>query len=706
MKIGFSSILLFLSLTLFSQTDTITNFNKLSEMSLEELMDVEVFSASKTLQRSSDAPAIMNVITQAQITKMGAITLVDVLKFVPGVEVSIDSYGFYRVALRGARKDGEILFLINGQQLNDFYSGRAIYDMPVEFIEKIEVVRGPGSALFGSSAMAGVINIFTIKQSSVNAAAGNNGTVKANINFNVEKRNTKFSLSVGGLTTKGANSVVDTDRVSNQAWSLTKGDTGYTTNRWNKDFYLNSNFSVGNFSFNLFNIGRQQGSWVGPVYIAAPESKLFTNQFASSMKYDFRIGENVIISPKVYGNINYHDFLSQETPDNYISPISNDTFANGKFDHEKYVGKLYGASVDLFIKANEHLDILTGNVFEDLSLSKYELTRNYQIVGDINKESFSNYDNIPYDQKNKRRFVFAYFLQGCYKIKNVNVTLGVRYDDYSDFGQSFNPRAGLTYKLSKHFSFKALAGKAFRAPTFLELYDNTTLGNESGVKGNLNLVPEKINTYELGVEAAYEKFVLKYNVFYIQNKNLIRVYDPHGEGSIGTYENIGDLYTIGNEIELNIKFNSKILFFANYSYFLSTFSWNGDKVKKFDVTFFDKQESYYKTLNNSPTMRINSGININVWKFQFFAGGNFGNSCYNNNRTYLEQDHFVNIPFYVQGNFNLIYTLNKNISFAMQGANLGKKFSDPNESTDINSFGKRGLIQPGPSVLLNVKYKF
>jgi len=78
MKFGFSSILLFLSLTLFSQTDTIANFNKLSEMSLEELMDVEVFSASKTLQRSSDAPAIMNVITQAQITKMGAITLVDV----------------------------------------------------------------------------------------------------------------------------------------------------------------------------------------------------------------------------------------------------------------------------------------------------------------------------------------------------------------------------------------------------------------------------------------------------------------------------------------------------------------------------------------------------------------------------------------------------------------------------------------------------
>jgi len=689
----------------FSQGDSIVK-SDLNEMSLEQLLNVEVYSATRKLQRASEAPAIITSITQLQMQKLGAVTLIDVLKFIPGIETSMGSDGFYRLAMRGARKDGEVLVLINNQQINDFYSGKALYDLPIEFIEKIEVIRGPGSALFGTNAMAGVINIFTIKENVFTLSGGNFTTSKANINFATEREKTQFNISVGGCTSDGANALIDSDKVGGQSWSLTHGDLKYKTNRWNKDAYLTTNLAIGDFHYQLFNITRQQGAWVGPVFIAAPGSKLLTNQLATSLHYDFKISDNIVITPKAYANINYHDFLNQETPNGYLSTVSGDLFTNGKYSKEKYIGKTYGGEMDIYIKANEHFDLLTGSVFEDHSIVNYDLTRNYKIVGDEYKGSFANYDAIIFNQADKRRYVFAYFLQGNYKIKKFNITAGLRYDDYNDFGSSFNPRLGVTYKINSKIILKGLYGKAFRAPTFQELYDNTTLGNEYGVKGNTSLTPERINTLELGTEINYKKMLFKYNVFYVKNENLIRVYDPHGGGSIGMYENIGNLNTFGNEAELTVTLNQKLLFFANYSQYISTFTWNKEKVRKADLVFYDKQPSYNKAITNSPTLRLNAGFNVVLKKVSFFVGANYGNECYNNNRFYLEQDHFAHIPYYIQGNFNVAYRVTEKIKLELTANNIGKKFSDPDESTNINSFGTSGMIQPAGTLMLQLKYKY
>lgn len=705
MKKVLLSILIFGFCFMSGQTDSLPKTKDLSELSLEELLDIEVISASRKLEKSSEAPAIITTVSRQQIEQLGAVTLIDILKYTPGIEASMGADGFYRVAIRGNRKDGDVLFLINGQAFNDFYSGRALFDLPAELIEKIEIIRGPGSALYGSSAVAGVINVFKINQTSASVSVGNNATIKGDASYNAEKDKNAFSFALGGTKTDGAYAVIDTDKVSSQPWSLTYENSGFKTNRWINEAYLASNLKMGDFKLKIFNISRQQGSYVGPVFIAAPGSKLFTNQFSGSMQYDFRVGDNVIITPKVYSNLNYHDFLTQETPDNYKSTVSNQLFTDGKYTKESYLGKTYGSQMDIYIKANEHFDLLTGSVFEDISMPQYKLTRNYKIVGDEYKSDFANYDEIHYDQKGKRRYVFAYFLQGNYKYKKINVTGGLRYDDYSEFGSAVNPRLGITYKPSSHLTLKGLYGKAFRAPTFQELYDNTTIGNEYGVKGNEKLKPEKINTGEFGVELIYNRFQIKYNIFYIITNNLIRIYDPHGGGSIGVYENIGNSATYGNEAELTIKIFDKIYFFVNYSQFISAFEWNKDVVRKADVAFFDKQPDYLKTIDNSPTLRVNAGIDATIKKLHIFVGANYGNQCYNNNRFYLEQDHFANIPFYVQGNFNIGYNITQKFSVGIVGQNLGKKYSDPDESTNINAFGQKGLLQPGPTFLLQLRYK-
>ncbi|MCD6016901.1 MAG: TonB-dependent receptor [Bacteroidetes bacterium] len=706
MKKLYLSVFVFLTSLLSSQTDTAGTLPNIGELTLEQLLDIDVYSASRKLERQSEAPAIMTTISHSQIATLGAITLIDVFKYIPGIETSMGADGFYHISIRGANKEGEVLVLINGQQVNDFYDGRALLDLSVDFIERIEVIRGPGSALYGNNAIAGVINIFTIKETSISVLGGNYNTLKLNANYFLEKDKTQFNVSVGGLTTDGANAEIVSDKVEAQSWSLTHADANYKTNRWNRDVYLNSNLKVGDFHFQIFDIARQQGTYIGPVFIAAPGSKLLTNQMSSSLHYDFKISDNVIVTPKIYSNVNYRDFLTQETPNHYVSNTSGNIFENGKYSKESYLGKTYGAEMDIYIKANEHFDLLTGTVFEDLSMSNYSLTRNYKIVGDVYKESFANYDNIEFTQDGKRRYIVAYFLQGNYKIKEFNITAGLRHDDYSDFGSSFNPRIGVNYKVSSHLLFKGLYGKAFRAPTFQELYDNTTIGNEYGVKGNVNLTPEKISTFELGTKITYNKIVLNYNVFYVEHKNLIRIYDPHGGGSIGVYENIGNIKTFGNEAELVVSLlPNKMNFFINYSQYLSTFEWNKEKVKKSDVAFFEKQPDYFKNMTNIPTLRLNAGVELKIKKLSLFAGANYGNEAFNNNRFYLEQDHFADIPFYVQGNFNVGYAFTQKISAKVQLNNVGAKYSAPDESTNINAYGTKGMLQPGTTVMLLLKYK-
>ena len=706
MKNVYLAVFVFLNFVVYSQTDTVQKATTISELSLEQLLDINVFSASRKLERQSEAPAIMTTISQKQIKTLGATNIIDVFKYIPGIETNIGADGFYQISIRGANKDGEVLVLINGQQINDFYNGRALIDLPVDFIERIEVIRGPGSALYGSNAIAGVINIFTIKETSISVLGGNYNTLKLNANYFVEKKKTQFNISVGGLTTDGADAEIESDKAESQTWSLTHSDKNYKTNRWRKDVYLNSNLKAGDFHFQVFNIGRQQGAYIGPVFIAAPESKLLTNQLSTSVHYDFKIGDNVVVTPKIYSNLNYRDFLTQEVPNNYVSNASGDIFNNGKLTKEKYFGKTYGAGMDIYIKANEHFDLLTGSVFEDLSMSNYSLTRNYKIAGDEYKQTFGNYDNIEFIQDGKRRYIFAYFLQGNYKIKKLNITAGLRHDDYSDFGSTFNPRVGVNYKVSSHLLFKGLYGTAFRAPTFQELYDNTAIGNEYGVKGNVNLTPEKIKTIEIGTKITYKNIILNYNIYYVFHKNLIRIYDPHGGGSIGIYENIGNTKTFGNEAELFVQlWRDKLNLFVNYSQYLCTFEWNKEKVKKSDVAFFEKQPDYYKTITNIPTLRLNAGLEFKVKKYTLFAGANYGNEAYNNNRFYLEQDHFAEIPFYLQGNFNVGYSFTEKITAKIQLNNVGKKYSSPDESTNINAFGSKGMLQPGATISVLLKYK-
>ena len=127
----------------------------------------DLYTATKTHTSLRKAPAIATIITADEIRNMGARSLLDVLKMVPGIGISINEFGLSVIEVRGVRSSisEKILVMIDGHSLNKNITGSALYPysemIPMENIRQVEVVRGPGSALYGNSAFVATINIIT-----------------------------------------------------------------------------------------------------------------------------------------------------------------------------------------------------------------------------------------------------------------------------------------------------------------------------------------------------------------------------------------------------------------------------------------------------------------------------------------------------------------------------------------------------------------
>src|SRR5262249_17495686 len=134
----------------------------LERLSLEELMGVRVQSPSLgSSQPIETAPSLVAVITDDQIHALGLRTLADALQLMPGVTVLPTQCGGQRVAVRGKANVNDVLVTLDGERLNDFYDGTYLTEFPLENIARIELIRGPGSALYGTNAFAGVISMFS-----------------------------------------------------------------------------------------------------------------------------------------------------------------------------------------------------------------------------------------------------------------------------------------------------------------------------------------------------------------------------------------------------------------------------------------------------------------------------------------------------------------------------------------------------------------
>jgi iron complex outermembrane receptor protein len=203
----------------------------------------ELVIATRRATPVRKAPAIATVLTAKEIRNMGARNLIDVLKMVPGFGVSITEYGVQMFEVRGIRTpiSEKVLLMIDGHSLNKSFTGSALYtlaqDMSVENIKKIEVIRGPGSALYGANAFVAVINVITREPDEINGieVKGGYGSFDTSHGNTTAGKVFENGLALSGsldyVKTDGDKTRIERDALYGTPFTTAPGDAFYSTEK-------------------------------------------------------------------------------------------------------------------------------------------------------------------------------------------------------------------------------------------------------------------------------------------------------------------------------------------------------------------------------------------------------------------------------------------------------------------------------------------
>ncbi len=494
-------------------------------MSLEELMNVEVSVASPIPMTNREAPGIVTIITQEEIRKSGANSLMDVLKMVPGFNFGVDVEGVVGISVRGNwANEGKVLMLWDGMEMNeDLFStlqfgGR----YPVDRINRIEIIRGPGSAMYGGNAEYAVINIITLENPE------NNG-VYANAFNSAMSRTFAYrgvSLSAGKNFGKTHINLATNLNQSNRSQERYTDFTGKSYDMSNQSGVSNAQYRL-DFSRAGFTLTGMYDSYAldqrdGYEEIYLRSYKTEFNMFHLSTKYDWKVNDRLTITPGVR--------MKFQRPWSYTKSVTDDIF------------EPYNTSVNK---------------------KEYYLNSNFNPVDKINLSgglvyyhqiAIQNFDTVLFSNGKDKFNIdnYAVFVQSVVKTKPVNIILGFRYEHNPYFGCSVLPRIGLT-RVWEKFHFKTLYSSAFRAPSV------------ENINANTQILPEKtyVAEFEAGYKLSDESYVTA-NIYDITTDDPIIYYYDASEAD--NYKNESSMGTRGFEVEY--KWKSRGVFASlNYSFY-------------------------------------------------------------------------------------------------------------------------------------------
>jgi iron complex outermembrane receptor protein len=601
----------------------------LSQSSEEDLalaFDEETISIATGGEQSlARAPAVATVITAKDIEAMGAVTLAQVLDTVPGIHSSLAPVRFTPTySIRGiyTTENPQVLMLVNGIPLTNMWIGdRGSGNYPVTDISRVEVIRGPGSAIYGADAFAGVINIITKSVDDkpglqVSALAGSFDTAQASILYGKKfSTGLEIAFSTEYYETEGDKDRIiesDAQTIFDNALgtdaSLAPGSVDART-KW-LDTRLDLKHE--NLQFRIWN-RRIDDDGVGPGLAQAldPTGRGDIDNYLVDLTYHDPVLTKNIDFKTVISYLDVNTTSKQRLfPPGTLVPIGADGNINPL------------APTDLALFTDGYI----GNpaVFErhsriDLSAFFTHFDKHRIRVGagalnvKVKGEESKNFGPGVLDLANRPApgpggFIvvdgtttdvtgtdYAFFTSGerdvyylsvqdeWYLAADWDLTAGIRYDDYSEFGNTVNPRMALVWHPEYNMTAKLLYGRAFRAPSFSELF----VRNNPVIEGNEDLEPEKIETIEL-VFDYQPTFNLHttINTYYYEIDDLIE-FSAAGTGTARVAENAGQQEGYGLEWEAQWHITDTWSLNGNYAWLRAE-----DKTTNNDVADVPRQQVY------------------------------------------------------------------------------------------------------------------
>jgi len=464
-------------------------------------LDEIVVTGSRTEKLIREEPANISIISKEKIESGHFKDVGEAISNLPSVNV--DKYGTLgssqSVLLRGISSKGTLV-LLNGVPLNGSYSGDVdLSSLPLDNIERIEVLRGPASSLYGANAVGGAINIITknkVERPKINLS-GSYGTFNtSDLKFSFENKFNDLSLNLGGSYKH-----TDGERVNSKY------------DAYNLNGVFAHNFSnLNNIKINFGGFKSELGT-PGTESAPSTDTKQRTERIYSLIEDELNINEDMNLKFKLFGARNILNYYTSY----------GDTLGDEKnLDFETYYNYNLGGINTLVLGAKYRYDVLEQS-----------------------------------DIGNKNATTKSIYLQDTLDLLGSWIFTGsVRYDNHSAYGNSINPSLSLIYNIIDNVQIKAGIGTSFKAPTFADLYwPYQDLGMYGIYEGNPNIAPEKSTSYDIGISYELENFLfIKETYFRNDMKDMIEwaQVDPNDLNSKWTPSNVGKAFTYGLESELKI----------------------------------------------------------------------------------------------------------------------------------------------------------
>jgi len=655
------------------------------------------FLASRYEQDVYKAPSMVSVVGRDRIEGMGARSLIDILKSIQGLETSLHITGFDLVSVRGLQNDARILLLVDGQPLANPYDGRNYWNIPASHIERVEVIRGPGSALHGAGAFSAVVQVTTRKTKGleVQLQGGSFETVNANIStgFANESQqgavNTHFQYSTGPKLPieKDALSEANVERPIDDMMTHATGYHGGLTASYQAKLGEAEQTRI---SGNLQIFGESRGPYIGYFDTVGPGSQLNWMLWSARLGLEQKLAENTFFNWRVYGGQHSVNRLLQLAPPGFSTPDrdgdgDDELFDEGVLAQLSYQTFNWGTEGHFTLKPNEQHTIVAGAEWDLAALPEdnFQLLFNRDLQGAV--QPLGAVDGLEMPQNNicdvygaegpaglgACRMTLAAFVQEEWRPTNdFSGTLGFRFTSFSDLdfeegsdlqsALGITPRMALVWEPLPNWIIKTMAASSFRAPTFEEKYDQTPLAfsdQSAGVfVGNQTLSPEEVTTLELGTGYSMDirntRYAFFANAFASNVDQVIEHIDVTGGLTELTNQKGYDI--VGLEGEARLTFPAGHVLFLNGSWHRAF--WGHQEVDdQLSCRLYPWEDTLVEDctlITDVPQLRANWGayFNLEAWGAVAFSGHS-GSPRKNNWRSQLEQLRNYEIASYTLVNW-------------------------------------------------------
>jgi outer membrane receptor for ferrienterochelin and colicins len=560
-----------------AQADTVPDVNRLLDLSLEELMNIKVVTATGSVQTISEAPSTMNVITAKQIKERGYIQLEDALRDIPGIDfIHTNGYIPTLIYFRGmyGAENLRVLMMIDGIPENNIIGSNDMAGPAYSLhnVERIEVIWGPASALYGANAFGGVINIITKSGQDLNG-------------FQYEKGFGTFNTSVDkamfGINKAGFDIAISGSLYSTDGPKFTNRDPNYTASYVDKAYSLSAIISYSKKKNKLTLGGRIYNTPMGfgtflnspTVFLGLPPQGYGNSGVIGLIARDVRGEKSGLEEPyartfyvqdeykasaklNILGRLIYRETGISERSYAYITidgtklyrvPTANySNRAGGEIIANYAPGKKFQLSAGIqYFQEN----IERGNRAINLDTTIYFLDGRDTLIG-----LYSTFKPRIFDIRNTFGS-HAQFVWNTKFLKKTSFTFGLRYDVNTYYGNPLSPRLAMVSQPSDAFTFKLLFGRAYRAPTNTEI---------NQAPPNFKLKTEKINTYEVNlIYKVSSQVLLQFNGFRNELTDVIIL------GNLVNFvqdKNPGRVKVNGFEVKFDAAFSRSVSGFWNFTY--------------------------------------------------------------------------------------------------------------------------------------------